>query len=120
MSDKHAVKLKVIFSDSSEEDYDIFLAAVADGLVVAGKDDDGTILYTAGEGFSSWGVACISATPEVAVALIQVLQSVVHGMIDSLPLEIAPQFLEAMLTLSSGKKTQLYHESRAARLRGED
>lgn len=119
MSDKHAVKLKVLYSDGSGEDYDVFIAAVADGLIVAGKDDDGSVLYAAGQGFTTWCMTHIAATPDVSVGLIKALQVMVQSMVDSLPPEIAPSFLEAMISLA-GEKRQIYHNSKSIRLRGED
>lgn len=115
MSDRYAVKLTVKFNDGSAEDFDIFLAVVATGLIPVGKEDC-AILYTASGKFAAQSIAHVTATPEVAVGLVLAVESLVQNMIDSLPPEIAPKFLEALLLLNS-KETELYHVAKSIKLR---
>ncbi|GAH49026.1 unnamed protein product, partial [marine sediment metagenome] len=99
----------------STESFDIFMAAVAEGLIPAGKD--GTdVLYVAGEGFRTQSMAHIAASPEVAVSLVQAIGRIVNSMIDTMPSEALPGFIEAILSLSS-KETELYHEVKSVRLK---
>ena len=114
MASEHAVKLTVTYSDGSTEDFDTFMAAVVTGLIPVGKDDDGTILYTAGENLSSQGLAHIAATAEVSAVLIEASLAMIHKLVKNVPPEIAFGFLEALLTLSS-EETEGYHDSRVVK-----
>jgi len=114
MEEKYAVKLTVKFSDGSTENFDTFAAAVAEGLIPAGKDGDG-VLYTAGEHLTTRGIACIRTTPDVAVGLIRCLHEIVESVIKNIPPELALPFLKALLTLD-GESTVQYLRSESAGL----
>ena len=103
-SDKHAVKLTATYNDGSTEDFDTFIAAVAHGLMLAGKDNDSnTILYTAGKEFYTQGIAHIGATPDVCAGLIRCMMTLIHSLIDNASPETATNLLAALLSMSSEK-----------------
>lgn len=116
MEERHAVKLTVTYSDGSTEDFDVFLATVASGLILSGKDEDGDVLYTAGKDLNTRGIAHITASPEVSVALALTSMRVVERIVDGMPPEAIPSWIEALLSLSS-KATELYHVSKTVKLR---
>ena len=110
MPEKYAVKLSVTYSDGSIEDFDIFMASVASGLMPAGRDGD-RILYTSGENLCVLCLANIAATPEVSAALVKGMMSLVSKFINAMPEEDALDFAQMFVSISN-EETMIHNDFR--------
>lgn len=106
-----AEKLTITFRDGHTEDFDVFTIAVADGLVPAARDEDGDVLYIAGENFSTRGITAIAATPEVVVALLMTVVRSIDALLDRGDPKMLVYLLEALDSMRP-KETKLFQQSK--------
>lgn len=116
MGDRYPIKLTVTYNDHSTEDFDVFIAAVSMDLIPSGKGEDGEILYSAGESFSTQSMAHVAATPIIIMGLIKAMTETMEKMIESMPPGMMTEFLEAALT-SNSKIVELYRKSGVERFK---
>jgi len=104
-----ATKMTVTFADGHTEEYTIFVAAVAHGLMIEGKHE-GEMYYVAPqEGFSVQGIVHIATSVDVVVGLLKAMFELKNTIVKSIsarPLEL----LQALALLSS-KKVSQYEKS---------
>lgn len=109
---KHcAEKLTVTYGDGHTEDFDVFMAVLASGLMIAGREGDRIFYSAAEEGFSCYSISAIAASSEVVVGLLKSLIELIAHLMEAVSPEMALEVLLALTSLSSGK-TQLYLETK--------
>ena len=94
------VKLTITFGDGHAEDFDTFIAAIAQGLIPAGKAN-GVILYSAPEeGPDCATFSMISADPAVVAGILMSMDSLADRIIESMDAGTAIAVSNAMANLN--------------------
>jgi len=105
------VKMTITRGDGRIENYDVFVAVVADRLMADGIEDGRPVYSAMEEGFSTQGFSCIAATAPVVAGLINALEEVVTSIIESLDAPFLVEILQATQELGS-RKTDLYIDTK--------
>lgn len=97
MEDKHkAIKITVTYMDGHTTDFDTFAAAVATGLIPAGRDERGNCVYMAGkDGFQTAAIVHIYGGSEIMVGLVKTLVRIINNVMPS-DLEGLAPFMNAL------------------------
>ena len=103
------VKMTITYEDGTITDYPVFIAAVASGLMVGGREGD-TIFYAPGsEGFSSQGIAHVAATSEVVYGLIIAVKKIINSILEQSPVECLLELMSSASTMGI-KTTEEYND----------
>ena len=103
-----AVKITVTYDDGHTDDYDVFILAVATGLMPVDKIGN-DIVYIPTDKFSTFGIACIKANTDVIVGLVRAINAIISNMVNSMD---ERGLLELMVSLGTlhGTESEKYSE----------
>jgi len=100
---KKAEKVVITYQDGHTESFNTFIALVALGLTPVGKDGN-DIIYMAEEGkLQTRAIAHVTAPIEVMAALVNSLTEIVETVISHSNPEEALDFMEAILSVGTGR-----------------
>ncbi|KKN54527.1 hypothetical protein LCGC14_0591190 [marine sediment metagenome] len=112
------VKLTITYADGRTKDFEIFIAVVAEGLIVTGESE-GVVLYSAAEDFHCLLVASVAADYPVVSELLKGMQGTVKKMLMGMEPLMALKIVSGLIEQKDLKGEEPYYECRTARKNAE-